>query len=477
MAMPEHDLEKLLGGFSADQLTPEEKTRLYSAALHDQQLFDALADEQALKELLADPAVRHRLLDTLNQARAAGRADTVTWIDWLRRPSGLAWAGGLAATMIAAVLGSRIYQDSLKHAAQSVTTEDTRPAAPSVQAPSLSQPESSSLHDLPVQTQSLEPPAENVVKNTLPLDQVMKREQVPASHEQRASDTITGLEKRYREQHSQSSNTTPLSDTLEKATTNSGALPRQKQVPNTPAASALTRPPLQTPSGAMEAATTVPTISARARFFGNTAPGTTSGMREAEQEQPLKLLAESAPQAGKAEQRDTQVFEQGPVPEAVSSIKPLGLRYSFMIQGADGRNREVSPSIASGHNGPILLTVESNQEVYLQLWMTTESRPPQLLFPRKDGGQAELKLFGGRRQSVLLPIASKPITIIARLSRISLAPTLDQDPSPMARRTRDPLQELVTTSEEAPHQEEATYVVNQDASLNQLTVSISFPIP
>lgn len=49
--MSEHDLEKLLGGFAADTLTPEEKQTFYTAALQDQQLFNTLADEQALKEL------------------------------------------------------------------------------------------------------------------------------------------------------------------------------------------------------------------------------------------------------------------------------------------------------------------------------------------------------------------------------------------------------------------------------------------
>ena len=48
--MSEHDLEKLLGGFAVDTLTPEEKKALYTAALQDQQLFNALTDEQALKE-------------------------------------------------------------------------------------------------------------------------------------------------------------------------------------------------------------------------------------------------------------------------------------------------------------------------------------------------------------------------------------------------------------------------------------------
>jgi len=51
--MAEHELEKLLGGFSADTLTAEERQQLYAAALHDQQLFNALANEQALKDLLA----------------------------------------------------------------------------------------------------------------------------------------------------------------------------------------------------------------------------------------------------------------------------------------------------------------------------------------------------------------------------------------------------------------------------------------
>ena len=48
--MPEPELEKLLGGFAADTLTPKERETLFRAALHDQQLFNALADEQALKD-------------------------------------------------------------------------------------------------------------------------------------------------------------------------------------------------------------------------------------------------------------------------------------------------------------------------------------------------------------------------------------------------------------------------------------------
>src|SRR5438270_3783915 len=86
-AMPELDLEKLLGGFAADTLTPEEKQMLYAAALQDQQLFNALADEQALKELLADQDVRRRLLASLEQKSAPGAGGSLSWLDWFRRPT------------------------------------------------------------------------------------------------------------------------------------------------------------------------------------------------------------------------------------------------------------------------------------------------------------------------------------------------------------------------------------------------------
>ncbi len=55
------DLQKLLGGYAAGTLTPEERRALFDAALADQTLFDALADEEALREVLADPACRGRV--------------------------------------------------------------------------------------------------------------------------------------------------------------------------------------------------------------------------------------------------------------------------------------------------------------------------------------------------------------------------------------------------------------------------------
>jgi hypothetical protein len=114
--MSEHELEKLLGGFAADTLTPEERRQLFTAAMQDQQLFNALADEQALKELLTDPAVRRRLLLSLNNTTPAPAGGSASWLDWFRRPANLALAGGLATAVFAVVLGTKIYQDSLRQA-------------------------------------------------------------------------------------------------------------------------------------------------------------------------------------------------------------------------------------------------------------------------------------------------------------------------------------------------------------------------
>jgi len=227
----------------------------------------------------------------------------------------------------------------------------------------------------------------------------------------------------------------------------------------------------------MEAAGAVPTISARALFFGNTGLDTASGMRKTEQEQPLKPTAESTPRTGKEKRIATPSSRPDLATEAKGPAEPLGLRYSFIIQESDGRTREVSPSMASGHRGPLFLTVEANQEAYVQIWATTDSTLPQLLLPMNDGRSTALKLLAGQRPSVLLPITGKPSTIIARIARTPLGPTLEEDSPFETRLGLHILQETVTAIAGTSQKEEATYTVNQDSSVNQLTVSFPFPNP
>ncbi len=104
---------KILGSWS-DTLTAGEKQQLYKVALTDQQLFNALADEQALKELLTDPVVRRRLL----QALQATHEEHTVWF-WFMASIGSTAQAGLpgpvfAGAVLAVVLGTRVSQESLR---------------------------------------------------------------------------------------------------------------------------------------------------------------------------------------------------------------------------------------------------------------------------------------------------------------------------------------------------------------------------
>jgi len=68
--MNRDDIQKLLGGYATGTLTPEERQALFEAALTDQQLFDALAREEALRDVLSDPSARAHLLAAINDAPA-----------------------------------------------------------------------------------------------------------------------------------------------------------------------------------------------------------------------------------------------------------------------------------------------------------------------------------------------------------------------------------------------------------------------
>ncbi len=60
------EIRHLLDGYATGTLTEAERARLLAAALEDQALFDALAEEQVLKDLLDDPESRGYLLAELD---------------------------------------------------------------------------------------------------------------------------------------------------------------------------------------------------------------------------------------------------------------------------------------------------------------------------------------------------------------------------------------------------------------------------
>jgi hypothetical protein len=474
--MSEHDLEKLLGGFAADTLTPEEKQVLYTAALQDQQLFNALTDEQALKELLANPVVRRRLLQALKQTSTSGVGGSLSWLDWFRRPAGLAFAGGLAAAALAVVLGVRIYQDSLKQSTQSVATEDAKPASPPVPMPPASQPPSPQIAEPQPKAKEDAGPAKEMGKKDALLDKMTKRERSapPAPQKQRASDTARASVKQQAERDEVRGQAKAPVATLSKSAEEVTSSADQKLATSSaPSATAPEPKQLRAPAGGRVAANVMPALSARALFYGGEPGRADTRAMAKEQEQTMKPLAESAPQANRLERKMDQFAQAGKAAGTATQVKPFGLRYSFVVGGTDGQEREVDAATASKSIQPVFLTVETNHDAYLQVWKTVDSSTPRLLLPEKVTGQISLKITAGQRQHIPLPMESGPITLTTRLSRVPFGPITRQEAAMFDRFSPNQLQESITAISPTGSQEQATYVVNQDSSPTaQLAVDI-----
>lgn len=441
--MSEHDLEKLLGGFAADTLTPEEKQALYAAALQDQQLFNALADEQAFKELLADPGVRRRLLASLEQKSASGAGDSPSWLDWFRRPTGLAIAGGLSAAALAVVLGGKIYQDSLKQAAQLVATEEAKPAAP----------------------QAVEPQAKE--KEILaPAIQFPKKD--------RASDVAgDSVKQRRQRDEARSQAEAPLA-APRKSRDEIISSAEQKLAASTAPQSTVPEPThIEPPIGGRVAATSTPAISARALFYGEASDRAEARSMAKGQEQVMKPLAESPSPANRPERPREGLAQLGKAGDSTAQLKPLGLRYSFVIRGTDGQEQEVDAA-ALKHSLSGVLTIKTNQDAYLQVWETAGSSTPQLLWPKKETGQISLKMAAGQRDRIPLPMGNEPVTLMALLSRIPLGPTMKREDVQYDRLSPKHLQESITASDRTGSQEHAIYIVNLAPST---TAQIAVDIP
>jgi hypothetical protein len=96
--MSREEIEKLLGGYATGTLTPEERDALFAAALEDQQLFEELAREEPLRELLQDPVAQTRLRAALERKPEPG------YLRWLRPAAWAIPALGLAAIVVVFVV-------------------------------------------------------------------------------------------------------------------------------------------------------------------------------------------------------------------------------------------------------------------------------------------------------------------------------------------------------------------------------------
>lgn len=89
--MKREDIERLLALYAADALTDAERKELYAAALQDQALFDQLAEEDSIRELVAMPGAKARLIASLEEESPVAVAPLSRWF---------AWASGLALVFV-----------------------------------------------------------------------------------------------------------------------------------------------------------------------------------------------------------------------------------------------------------------------------------------------------------------------------------------------------------------------------------------
>jgi hypothetical protein len=223
--------------------------------------------------------------------------------------------------------------------------------------------------------------------------------------------------------------------------------------------------PMTAPASGLIGSASAPAISARALFYSGGSGRSDQRAMAAEKNQGLKALSESAPQANRLEGKVDRFAAAG----KAAQFKPLGLRYSFMVREADGKDREVDATTASKSTEPARLTVEANQDAYVQIWKMMASSTPQLLFPEKDTGQISFKLTAGQRQTI--SFSNERGTLTIRLSRAPFGPITRQEAAMLDRPSPNQLQEFITSSSPAGTQENATYVVNQDPSPNAQLVA------
>lgn len=127
--MTNEEIQKLVSGYATNSLTDTERKALFEAALDDQELFDILQREQAVKDVLDDPVSRRQVREALEvNPLPATPSWWVRWSTW-----------GFATAALAAVLGVAVIFKTEHPATQQRTFEIAkadRPAAAEAQPPS-----------------------------------------------------------------------------------------------------------------------------------------------------------------------------------------------------------------------------------------------------------------------------------------------------------------------------------------------------
>lgn len=318
------DAEKLLGGYATDTLNEAERRALCEAALSNQDLFNALADEEALKELLSDARCRRQLLSLLQPKKEPVWRRFAVWIG---RPSSWAVAGSLA--MVLLITGLLVEMN-----------RSTRPAA--------------------VALRRVEGPAETAQKPvaTAPVQPAPREEKQVAR--KRAA--------------------VPEPEAAPEPAPAREALAAEKTEAPAPAPAAAPPPPPAQPQAVAQAPAAAPEAPPPAskelaasgfRALPQTARREMSRMPLGEQEaraDARTLFYASMGFLARGGAADRAAPTAAALrSKAARSAAPLGLRYSILRRGAGGQFSSIEPDTLLRPGDAIRLSVEVNQNGYISL--------------------------------------------------------------------------------------------------------------
>lgn len=344
--MSREDIQKLLGGYATGTLTPEEQQALFSAALEDQELFDALAREQPLRELLDDPGARAHLLAALDETPEP-------WYARWWRPAALA----LATASVAVLAIVAIRQNARPVPQASVTTmAEVKPAAPA--AASVPEASQTADQDQRAKVAAPSPSAVPAKRQSAPPEKVSEKP-VPAAPE--LPSAVPARDPR------------PAGAAGGSPGGVVGGIPGGIPAPFAPAPPVLKTEP-QAKDQVSVAELTAPSSSQRARmlFFG---PQQVSGFLRSQDAPAANAQSEAAPAVSRL---DKKKQPQNTAPQARTMMRsttafaglpgtsPLGIRYTLLRRSADGAFLEAPPGgIQPGDT--VQVRFEANQDGFLSV--------------------------------------------------------------------------------------------------------------
>ncbi len=341
--MADRDLEKLLGGYATGTLTDAERKALLEAALEDQALFNALSDEQAVKELLDDPASRRRVLEALEKASEPSTAGAAGWrapiLAWLKRPANLGLAGSLATAVIAVLVVTNLPQES--------RVDEQRARAPTMRQ-ELGQAKSS-------------------------LPEVQREEDALLVKNEGAKGDVggdrTAADKKAKKTSPSSAEEAVVADERVSPGDGMGQQPLEPPEPISP-------------SARLQVAKVAPSAHPQAGKEGarlDRLRGLRSELVQRESARELFYALAAGPTLSEVEAFGEAA---GLVASGLPASRPLGLRYSVLKREPGGNFQEIDPEGPIWPDDELRLTVEANVEGYLYVLKEGPTGEVSVLFPK-----------------------------------------------------------------------------------------------